>query len=451
MKNEKLTLDITDMTPEGDGIGKIDGRVYFVPRACTGDRAEILVLKDLKSKSYAKLLSLEKPSPNRIDPECLYFEKCGGCAFQNINYDYEASLKRSFVENAFRRIGHLDCKISETVKGNPDFYRNKVQYPFACDENGKCVFGYYSRRSHRIIKHDFCMLQDRVFTDIASFCAEKCDFLNIKAYDEAKNTGSLRHAVMRKNRRNEIMLCLVVTDAENKLYNELAKDIQKNFDCVKSVFLNENKRKDNVIFGDKTVCISGEKYLTDVLCGKNYRLSPRSFYQVNADMAEKLYNIAKEKAALKDNEILLDLYCGVGTVGISIAEDSNRLCGVEIIEDAVSDAKQNARLNGRTDENTLFVCGDASSGVEKCREKFGSPDVIVVDPPRKGLSGEVIDMICRADPKRVVYISCNPSTLARDCADFAEKGFSAGEITPVDMFPRTGHIECVAALENKNI
>lgn len=451
MKNKKLTVDITDMTPEGDGIGKIGGRVYFVPRACTGDRAEILVLKDLKSKSYAKLLSLEKPSVHRTDPECACFEKCGGCAFRHINYDYEAIVKRSFVENAFRRIGHLDCEIAETVKENPDFYRNKVQYPFARDKNGKCVFGYYSRRSHRIIKHGSCMLQDRIFTDIASFCAEKCDILNIKAYDEAKNSGSLRHIVMRKNRKNEIMLCLVVTDAENKLYFGLAEDIRKKFDCVKSVFINENKRKDNVIFGNKIFCISGKKYLTDTLCGKLYRLSPRSFYQVNADMAEKLYNIAKEKADLKDGEILLDLYCGVGTVGISIAEENNMLCGVEIIEDAVSDARENAYLNGRTDENTLFVCGDASLGVEKCREKFGNPDVITVDPPRKGLSKEVIDGICRANPKRVVYISCNPSTFARDCALFAERGFETGEVTPVDMFPRTGHIESVALLKNKNI
>lgn len=449
MKNDIINLEITDITPEGFGVGRLDGKVFFVADTAKGDRIEALVLKELKNRSFAKVQKILSPSPDRIDSDCRVSQKCGGCAFRHISYEAETKLKQSFVRESLARIGGLDIKVNETVFGEINEYRNKVQYPFAPDERGGVRFGYYARRSHRITEHSHCPLQEKIFTEIAGFCAKTAESLGIKAYDEEKHKGELRHIVMRKNRKGEILVCLVATEKNNKI-KKLAYVLNDGFSRIIGVHLNINKRRDNVIFGDETELVCGSEVLEDVLCGKTFLLSPRAFYQVNAEMAEKLYLRAKKLAMPKEEGgIILDLYCGAGTIGLCLAGEKDKLCGVEIIGEAVENAKKNAILNGRTEENTLFVCGDASLGVEECRRRFGNPEIIIVDPPRKGLEREVIETVVKASPERVVYVSCDPATLARDCAVFAQCGYSAEEATPFDLFPRTGHVETIVCLDKQ--
>ncbi len=447
MKNDIITLDITDITPEGFGVGRFDNKVVFVADTAVGDRIEALVMKELKSHSFAKLQKIIDPSPDRIGSDCEISQKCGGCALRHISYDAELRLKQNIVRQAFSRIGKLDVSVNETVFGDSERYRNKVQYPVAPDGNGKCVFGYYARRSHRIIPHTDCPLQDKIFTEIAEFCVKTANKLAIPPYDEVKGRGVLRHIVMRKNRKGDILLCLVVTDNRGNKLPSLAEAVSEKFSEIIGVHINVNKKHDNVIFGEETVRVVGEETLTDTLCGKTFEISPRAFYQVNADMAEKLYLGAKSKLPESGApRIILDLYCGAGTIGLCLAGASDKLCGVEIIDAAIENAKINARANGRSEENTLFVCGDASVGVEECRKKFGTPEIIIVDPPRKGLERSVIETVATASPERVIYISCDPATLARDCAIFAEKGYFTDEATPYDLFPRTGHVESLVCL-----
>lgn len=446
MKNDIVTLEITDITPEGYGVGRIDGKVFFVADTAVGDICECIILKELKSHSFAKLVNILTPSRDRIESDCAVSRRCGGCVFRHISYDAELELKKNTVKQAFSRIAGINIKVNDVVSGNPERYRNKVQYPFSC-ENGITQFGYYARRSHRIVSHSSCPLQDLVFTDIASYCAELCDKLHIPGYNESSGKGIVRHAVMRKNRKGEILLCLVVAEKHRRL-SILAEEIAKKFPQIIGIHININKKRDNVIFGDETYRLLGVNTLTDSLCGKTFEISPRAFYQVNADMAEKLYSHASTLANRKeDGSIILDLYCGAGTIGLCLANDSDKLCGVEIIDAAIENAKINARQNGRSEENTLFVCGDASVGVEECKRRFGKPDIIIVDPPRKGLDTAVIETVVKASPEQVIYISCDPATLARDCAVFAESGYFADSATPFDLFPRTGHIETVVLLE----
>ncbi len=447
MKNDIIETEITDLTPEGFGVGRVDGKVFFISDTAVGDRVRAVVMKELKTHSFAKMFELLSASKDRIEPDCAVSTKCGGCAFRHISYESERELKRSFVKQAFSRIGGLNVDVTETAFGESEFYRNKVQYPFSVGKNGECIFGYYARHSHRIISHSGCMLQDGIFEEIASFCAESANELRIKPYDETTGMGVLRHIVMRKNQKGEVLVCLVAKEKDKKI-PELAKRISEKFKEVVGVHLNLNRRRDNVIFGDKTEKLLGRDVLTDTLCGKMFEISPRSFYQVNSIMAERLYNRAKDFVPERSHpSVILDLYCGAGTIGICVAKETDKLCGVEIIDSAVENAKKNARLNGRSEENTLFVCGDASVGVEECKKKFGNPDIIIVDPPRKGLDRAVIETVVNAHPERVIYICCDPATLARDCKIFAELGYTTNQAEPFDLFPRTGHVETVVLLE----
>ena len=450
MKNDIITLEITDVTPEGYGVGRIDGKVYFVADTVTGDICECLVLKELKSHSFAKLINIKTASMHRTEPDCAVCRQCGGCVYRHIDYEYELILKQNTVKQAFSRIAKMDITVNPTVCSTPELYRNKVQYPFAVGEGGRAVFGYYARRSHRIVKHRHCPLQQDIFAQIAETISETAYKLALPAYDEESGNGIIRHAVMRKNRKNEILLCLVVAKNHRNL-QLLAEAVAAKHGQVIGVHINLNKRRDNVIFGEETHKLLGADVLTDTLCGKTFEISPRAFYQVNAEMAEKLYEQARAYAVSeKKSATILDLYCGAGTIGLCVAREEDKLCGVEIIDAAVENAKINARLNGRSEENTLFVCGDASVGVEECRKRFGKPDVIIVDPPRKGLERAVIETAVKARPEKIVYISCDPATLARDCAIFAELGYFTSEATPFDLFPRTGHVESVVCLTRHN-
>ena len=445
MSSTLFTIEITDLNPDGNGVGRLeDGRVVFVPSAAPGDVWEVGIIKETSRYLVGRPENLLSPSPDRVSPDCPYYKRCGGCTFRHITPESERTRKQNIVQNCFSRIGKLDVTVEPVYETGETRYRNKVVYPLAV-QNGKPTFGYYARHTHTVIPHDDCLSQDNRFSEIASFFVGLIEKCGVSVRDEQTGRGVLRHLAMRKTAQGHFSVC-VIAQKRFAQAEEMAHALLKKFSFVTGVSLNLNRDPGNVIFGTETIPLAGEPVLTDMLCGKTFRISPASFYQVNHDCAEKLYEKAAFLADLQPGQTLLDLYCGAGTIGLSMMKPGQKLCGVEIIPDAVENARANAAINGRTDDDTLFVCGDASVGVAACREKFGTPDVIVVDPPRKGLSREVIDTLIDVSPRKIVYVSCDPATLAANCADLVGAGYSVTTAYPFNMFPRTGHVETVVLL-----
>ena len=440
-KNEEYILDIVDVTAEGSGVGRADGMAVFVPLTAVGDRAKVKILKVKKSYAYGKLISLIKPSKSRIDNDCPAFNQCGGCVYRHISYDAEKAIKQNKVYENIKRIGGVDIKPQPIIADYPDRYRNKAQYPL--DESGNA--GFYAFHSHRIIPCEDCLLQPRIFAQITECVCDWAKRNDISIYDETTHKGFLRHIYIRKAQvTNEIMVCLVINGDILPESDMLIDSLLKVDGNIKSVQININKKDTNVILGDicKTIC--GEDYITDVLCGVKIRLSPLSFYQVNHTMAEKLYDKAKEYANPKGKNII-DLYCGAGTIGLSMAEDAKSIIGVEIIPEAIEDAKYNAEINGI--KNARFICADATDAAYQLVREGVTADTVIVDPPRKGVSAEVIKTIAHDfHPQTVVYVSCDSATLSRDIKIFGENGYRLKEYTPCDLFPRTAHVETVALL-----
>lgn len=441
MKNEILTLTVTDINPDGNGVARTGtGLVVFVPQTAPGDTARVRIIKETKSYSVGKLEEILIPSTDRVEPDCEAYRRCGGCVYRHLSEEAELKIKKQTVENAMKRIGHLDCTVEDTVSFGFTRYRNKVVYPLA---NG--TFGYYARHTHSVVEHRSCPLQETNFVKIALFHVKQSEKYHVPMWNEKANAGILRHIAIRKNRKGEYAVCFVASKGFPKA-KMMANELMKAFPEVVGVSLNINPAPGNVILGQETVHLAGESVLRDTLCGKTFEVSPTAFYQVNADCAEAMYRKAAELAKLPVGGVLLDLYCGAGTIGLSMVGEGQKLCGVEIVAEAIENAKRNAKQNGRSDSDTLFVCGDASVGVETCRKTFGDPDVIVVDPPRKGLSDGVIRMLLDVAPKKIVYISCNPATLAANCADLCAGGYKIKTVIPYNMFPRTGHVECVVLM-----
>lgn len=444
-KNDIVELEITGVTNEGNGVGRYEGMVVFVPFAAAGDVIRCKIVKLKKSFAYGIIDEIIVPSESRTEPCCDVFRKCGGCAFCHIDYAEELKIKQGFVSDSFQRIGRLDVDW-EPILGceKTSCYRNKAQYPVAFDGK-KLVCGFYSRRSHRVVDFPYCALQPEIFGDIASEILAWSEKNGVSAYDELSGKGLLRHIYLRKGEHSgEIMVCLVVTDFGGADFKSLGERISEKFPQIKSVVLNLNDKNTNVILGKTCKTVFGSDYITDIMCGKTFRISPLSFYQVNTLQAESLYDIAKSYADLRDGETLLDLYCGVGTIGLSLKGCSNRLVGVEIIPRAVENAKENARLNGVSDAE--FICGDAGKTAELLIKRGEAPDVIVADPARKGCDALSIESILKISPKRIVMISCNHATAARDCALLCENGYKIVKGRAVDLFPRTTHVECVVLM-----
>lgn len=446
-KNEVVRLEITGMTNEGNGVGRYEDMAVFVPCSAVGDILDVRIVKVLKSYSFGIVDKIITPSQTRCESNCEVSDKCGGCSFRHINYEAELEIKDNFVRDAFKRLGKLDIPF-EKILGcdNDDFYRNKAQYPVT-EQNGKAVCGFYAKRSHRVVPFTACRLQPEIFKDIVDFIIENVNILKLKAYNEVEGTGILRHIYIRKGfHTNEIMVCFVVTKwCDDKLV-PLAKLLCDRFSDIKSVVCNLNSKNTNVIMGKECRTICGSNTITDVMCGNKIDLSPLSFYQVNTAQAEKLYGIAKEFADLDKDKILLDLYCGAGTIGLSMADSCKSITGVEIIPEAIENAKKNAELNGI--RNAEFVCGDAGTISKEFAQNGKKPNVIIVDPPRKGCDNETLNAINQMLPDRVVYISCNPATCARDCAILNEMGFKPVKARAVDLFARTTHVETVVLLKN---
>jgi len=444
-KNDMVEVEITGMTTDGNGVGRHNDLAIFVPLTALGDTLRVKITKVMKSYAFGIIEEIITSSADRVDSDCEVFKKCGGCSFRHISYKSELSIKDNFVRDAFKRIGKLDIPFDEILGCEEiDFYRNKAQYPVE-EVDGKAICGFYSKRSHRVVPFTACKLQPKEFEQIVNFIIEKVNSNKIQPYNEESGEGLLRHIYLRKGfHSGEIMVCFVVTKWCEKDFSSIAKGLQDSFPNIKSVVLNKNSKNTNVVLGFECKTIMGSDTITDIMCGNKIRLSPLSFYQVNTEQAERLYTVAKDFAQLSGEETLMDLYCGAGTIGLYFADKSKKILGVEIIPQAIENAKLNAKINGI--ENVEFICGDASEVAKKLAESGEKPDIIVVDPPRKGCDQEALDAIIKMSPKRVVMVSCNPATAARDCAILCENGYKAVKARAVDMFARTTHVECVVLM-----
>ena len=440
-KNQDIEITITGITTQGWGVGHLDGLAVFVANTAIGDTIIAHVIKAKKNYAIAKVAKIITPSQDRYEPDCDVFSQCGGCAFRHITYDSELKIKYRRVEDSFLRIGHMEITPKPIIGAKSiDGYRNKAQYPVSFD--GELKIGFYAPNSHRIVNCMDCKLQPDEFGIALQVFKEFIKQYNIPIYNEKENIGLLRHIYLRKaNATGEILACAVINGNELPNADKLAQMLLEKLPKLMGFVLNINKKDTNVILGTECKTVWGQDFITDVLCGCKFRISPLSFFQVNSAQAEALYAKAKEYANLSKDDVLLDLYCGTGTIGITMANEAKKLIGVEIIEQAVEDAKTNAQLNATT--NATFICGDASDAVKQLEQEGEKTDVVLVDPPRKGLSKDVIETVVNMQPKRVVYISCDPATLARDCEIFNSLGYSVKEVTPVDMFPRTSHVEAI--------
>ena len=444
-KNDIINLEITDITDEGNGVGKHDGIAVFVPFAAVGDKLSVKIVKTQKSFAYGIIDSVILPSKTRIENDCPVFSKCGGCSLRHISYEAELAVKENIVRNAFKRIGGIDTEFDKILGCDEIYhYRNKAQYPVAKTENG-AVFGFYAMRSHRVIPFSACLLQPKVFGEISEKVLEIAVKKGISPYDEKTNTGLLRHIFLRRGyHTGEIMLCLIVRKNCEREVKSLSNEIVGLFPQVKTVVMNINPDRTNVIMGKSSKAVFGDGYIFDTMCGNRIKLAPEAFYQVNTAQAEKLYRIATEYADLKGDETLLDLYCGTGTIGLSMAEKVKKLIGVEIVHEAIENAKENALIHSI--DNAEFICGDAGTVATRLIADGVKPDIIVLDPARKGCDSIAIDAILKMSPERIVYISCNPATCARDLKLLCENGYEVKKARAVDMFPRTNHVECVSLL-----
>ncbi|MBQ9080163.1 MAG: 23S rRNA (uracil(1939)-C(5))-methyltransferase RlmD [Clostridia bacterium] len=452
-KNDEITLDITDLNNLGCGVGRYGGAVVFVRGAVTGDRVKAKIIKVNKSYYVARLIEVTAPSPYRLtEGVCEAPESCGGCVYRHISYEYELTLKRELVKNAFHRAGLDDVEIAEVESvGETRGYRNKAQFPVTRGRDGKLQAGIYASKTHDIVGGSDCMLQPEIFADIAETVCAFCDANGIDAYDELTGRGLLRHIYLRRaEATGQIMVCLVINGKSIPAADRLCAELTNRFEHIHGVLLNINQKNTNVVLGERFITLWGEDTIEDILCGLRIKIAPAAFYQVNRRGAELLYGLAAGRAGKNKDGTLLDLYCGAGTIGLSMARNFGRVVGIEIVPSAVECAKDNAARNGI--ENAYFSCGDASDAgglLARAERETGEridADVVILDPPRKGTTPELIDYISERDIKKVVYVSCDPVTLARDCALFAEKGYSIGTVTPVDMFPRCGHVESVVSL-----
>ncbi|MEE1219568.1 MAG: 23S rRNA (uracil(1939)-C(5))-methyltransferase RlmD [Ruminococcus sp.] len=450
-KNDIIKLTITSATAEGSGVGRTDdGIAVFVPLSAVGDELEVRILKVKKTYAFGKIENIIKPSESRIEADCPYFSKCGGCVWRHISYESELEIKNQRVIDAVERIGGISGVDFKPIISNENTlrYRNKAQFPIGKDNNENTLIGFYAFHSHRIIDCCDCALQPEIFTKVVSIVRSFIELTNADIYNEQTGKGRLRHLYMRMGEiTNELMVCLVVNGNGLKQEDVLVKMLREALPNLKSVIINSNREKTNVILGPKNRVAYGSDHITDILCGLKFKISPFSFWQVNRAQAEKLYSKAKEYANLKSDEILLDLYCGTGTIGLTMADSCKKLVGVEIVEDAIKDANENAIVNGIN--NAEFICADAAKAAEKLRNDGLKPDVIILDPPRKGCGEELINTIFEMSPKRIVYVSCDPATLSRDLKLLQEGGYEAKEITPCDMFSRTAHVESVCSLSRE--
>ena len=443
-ENNIYTATVEGYSSEGLGIVRIDGAVVFVPQAIRGEEIDLKITKVMKTAAAGEILKVRKASAERAKPECPYFGKCGGCDFQHMSYTEELWAKRQRVQDAITRIGGIEIEVEEILGAkDPMHYRNKSQYPVGSDG----AIGFFQARTHKVVPIDRCLIQSEISDRTAKAVGDWMKRYKISAYDERTHKGLVRHIYVRVNKKGESLCCVVVNGKQVPREPELAAYITAAAPKTVGVVLNTNTLRGNVILGDKYRTLWGQDFLMDTLCGLTFKLSVPSFYQVNRAQAEVLYGKALEFAGLTGEETVLDLYCGTGTITLCLAGRAKKAIGAEIVPPAIEDAWENAKRNQI--ENVEFFCGDASDIAAKLEKEGLRPDVITVDPPRKGLAPEVIASVAAMGPKRVVYVSCDPATLGRDLKIFAEFGYETRRAVAVDMFPGTRHVESVVLLEKK--
>ena len=448
-KNDEIYLTVKSCTVQGSGVCDHDGMTVFVRGAVTGDRVLAHIIKVKKTYAVGIIKKLVQRSPMRAKNFCPIAEKCGGCCFAHIKYESELEIKAQQVADNFKRLGKLNITPAPIIPSpSAERYRNKAQYPVGSDGRFATI-GFYAPMTHRIIDCADCLLQPKEFSEITDIFRNWIREKKISVYNEADGSGIIRHIYIRKAVvTGQIMVC-IVANSDSIPHAEALIEQLKDIDGLASVILNINRDKTNVVLGKECKTLFGSDYITDELCGLKFNLSPLSFYQVNHDGAEILYNKAKEYAALTGSETLVDLYCGTGTIGLTMAKDVKSLIGVEIIPQAIENAKENARLNGI--DNAEFICADAAQAASTLLERGVKPDIVILDPPRKGCDEALIKTVAEMSPERVVYVSCDSATLARDCQRFAALGYRTLTATPVDMFPHTAHVETVVLLSKGEI
>ena len=440
-KNRIYRAHIDGYSSEGLGIARIDGQVVFVHGAIRGETCDVLVMKVLKNAAFGKIAALVEPSPARRQPDCPYYGRCGGCDFRHMSYEEELWAKRARVQDTLTRIGGAEVTVEEILGAEqPLHYRNKSIYPIS--PAGEV--GFYRARSHQVVHVEHCLIQKPEADALAQAVRDYIARFQVEPYNEATGRGLLRHLYVRTSCRGESLACLLVNGSRLPHEQELVDMLRAAAPGVCGVVLGENTRRGNAILGDRYRTLWGRDYLTDTLCGLELRLSVPSFYQVNHDQAQRLYEKALEYAGLTGRELAVDLYCGAGTITQVLARRARHVIGGEIVPEAIRDAEDSARRNGV--ENVEFLCGDASRLAAELRQRGLRPDVICVDPPRKGLAPDVVEAAASMTPGRIVYVSCDPATLARDVARFAPLGYRPVRACAVDLFPGTAHIETVCLL-----
>lgn len=447
-KNEVYIGEVVDLTHEGHGVVKIDRVPVFIPNAIKGELIEFKVIKVKKQFGIGKLITIKEESKDRVEPPCVYYKICGGCQLQHLSYEAQLAMKKSQVIALFKRKAQfLDTVIHDTIgMENPWQYRNKSQIPVAKNKDGEIELGFYRQRSHDIVDIDQCMIQDKKHDQLMVKLKAFLNQLNISIYNEKTHKGELRHIVLRSGFYSEETMVIFVTNSGQISHkNKIVEYITSQFPNVVSIKHNINKEKSNVIMGRESITIYGKETIDDQLSEFSFKISDTAFYQINPIQTEKLYNKALEYAQLTGNEIVIDAYCGIGTIGSYMSKSAKHVYGVEVVEQAITNAKENADVNNIT--NATWVAGKAEEVILNWQQEGIKPDVVMVDPPRKGCDETFLDTLSALNPKRIVYISCNPATQVRDVEILKESGYQLKEITPVDMFPQTTHVETVALLE----
>ena len=445
-KNQEHTVTIEGYGEGGMGVARIDGRVVFVHGALRGEKCRVLILKTLKSVAFAKVLEVLEPSSERIESDCPYFPRCGGCTYRHIRYEEELRLKRQRVQDNLSRIGGSDVTVEEILGAQDTLrYRNKAQYPVSKDG----AVGFYRARTHEVIECEHCLLVRPEADAAAEALREYMQSCRVAGYDEKTGRGLIRHLYVRSNAAGESLICVLVNGDKLPKEDRLVALLRDACPKCTGIVLGTNTKKGNVILGDRYRTLWGSDRLEDTLCGKTFRLSVPSFYQVNRVQAERLYAKAIEFADLTGQETVLDLYCGAGTITLALLDHAKKVLGAEIVPEAIDDARENAARNGV--KNAEFFCGDASDVAKKLARENLRPDVITVDPPRKGLAADVVESIAAMQPQRVVYVSCDSATMARDVKRLADLGYTAQRACAVDMFPRADHVETVVLLSKGEV
>lgn len=448
-KNDIINCDISGYSSSGDGIARVDGMVIFVKGALRGENCDIRILKVNKNAVFAKAEEIINPSPARREPECTQFSKCGGCDLMHMSYDEELFLKHQRVEDAIRRIGGIDTPIDDIIGADSTTgYRNKVIYAVG-GTAAEPEIGFYRSRSHDIVSASGCLIQPQVAENAATAVKSWMQEHSVDPYDEKSGKGLIRHIFIRHGfGTGETAVCIVVNGKSIPQSERLISGILSACPTVRSIVLNTNKSRVNTVLGVKFTTLWGSDYIEDTLCGLKFRLSPPSFYQINRNQAERLYNIVLQLSELKGHETVLDLYCGTGTITLHLARHAKKVIGAEIVSQATQDAVKNAEINAIT--NSSFITADASQAAAELAAQGLHPDLIVVDPPRKGLASDVIETICSMSPEKVIYVSCDPATLSRDLKIFNDLSYKTKRIVPVDMFPRCAHVETIVLLQRQH-